>query len=251
MIERLQGWMEEAEVEVACLTNPSSIAYLTGFRSNPFERLMALVVSSDRAALLLPAIEEESARAQAPEIELKGWSDGDDPWEELARLTGHRLTGLAVEKDHLTLSGYEKLSSQVQFGRVSDISAPLRQWRAIKTPSELEKLSKAAQITDQLFDQLLAILQPGITELEVGIYLSELTAKFGTKPSFPTLVQFGPHSAEPHGVTSNQKLIPGQLILLDFGAAYQGYCADTTRMVVLGESDPKQREIHQIVLEAH
>jgi Xaa-Pro aminopeptidase len=55
----------------------------------------------------------------------------------------------------------------------------------------------------------------------------------------------------PHFTPSNRKLSRGDFVLLDFGAAFEGYNADTTRMAVIGEPSAKQREIHDVVLRAH
>jgi len=69
--------------------------------------------------------------------------------------------------------------------------------------------------------------------------------------AFEPLVQFGHHSAVPHHRPADVRLAPGDLVLLDFGAAVDGYCADTTRMAVAGEPGPLEKEIHGVVLQAH
>src|SRR5256885_5051164 len=69
--------------------------------------------------------------------------------------------------------------------------------------------------------------------------------------SFEPLVQFGHHSAVPHHRPADTRLAPGDLVLLDFGAAVDGYCADTTRMAVAGEPTREQEEVHRVVLDAH
>src|SRR5439155_19190266 len=73
----------------------------------------------------------------------------------------------------------------------------------------------------------------------------------GARLAFGTLVQSGPSSALPHGRPGDRRLQPGDLILLDFGAAWRGYRADTTRMAVVGEPDSRQLEVHAVVLAAH
>src|SRR5256885_6600465 len=72
--------MRAESVDAACLTDPVSIAYLTGFASNPHERLMALVLGGDSAVLVVPGLEEESATAAARGATVRAWRDGEDPW---------------------------------------------------------------------------------------------------------------------------------------------------------------------------
>jgi Xaa-Pro dipeptidase len=69
--------------------------------------------------------------------------------------------------------------------------------------------------------------------------------------SFESIVQSGPHSAEPHLRPTDRRLAAGDLVLLDFGAAVGGYKADTTRTVALGEPDSRQREVYRAVLDGH
>jgi len=54
----------------------------------------------------------------------------------------------------------------------------------------------------------------------------------------------------PHGTATDKKLAKGDLVVMDFGCMYQGYCSDMTRTVVMGEAADWQNEIRNVVLEA-
>lgn len=71
-----------------------------------------------------------------------------------------------------------------------------------------------------------------------------------TSSSFDTIVASGVRSSLPHGVASNKVVEKGDMITLDFGAYYQGYCSDMTRTIAVGEPDPKLKEIYSIVHDA-
>jgi Xaa-Pro aminopeptidase/Xaa-Pro dipeptidase len=116
---------------------------------------------------------------------------------------------------------------------------------------ELEKLAHAAAITDAATDEIFNRLHGGQTELEVAIAIGASISAAGGTLAFDTLVLSGPNSALPHGRPSGQRLGQGELVLLDFGAAYEGYCADTTRVAGVGAPTARQREIHALVLAAH
>ena len=91
----------------------------------------------------------------------------------------------------------------------------------------------------------------GQSELAVADMIASAISSAGGTLAFESLVQFGPNSALPHHRPSDRSLQAGDLVLLDFGAAYDGYRADTTRMAVAGDPSPLQKELHRVVLDAH
>ncbi len=69
---------------------------------------------------------------------------------------------------------------------------------------------------------------------------------------FPSpIVSGGSNSANPHASPSERKLQAGDLLLFDWGAAYEGYISDPTGTFAVGEIDPKFEKIHRIVQEAN
>jgi Xaa-Pro aminopeptidase len=90
-----------------------------------------------------------------------------------------------------------------------------------------------------------------MTELEVSVMIGAAVGEHGATLSFESLVQSGPNSALPHVRPTSRKLAEGDLVLLDFGAAFDGYRADTTRMAVIGQPTDRHKEIHGLVLAAH
>ena len=250
-VERVRAWMTDQGLRAAFLTDPISIAYLTGFSTNPHERLMALVIRDAHAVLVVPGLEEESATAAARGVSVRAWRDGEDPWEVVAAALGSETLLLGVEKGHLTLSKWERLQAMAGAVKALDVGAEVRRLRLRKTPDEIGKLERAARLTDEVAERVRAELEPGMTELALASSIERHLAAAGGRPSFGTIVQSGPNSAQPHLGPSDRQLAAGDLVLLDFGADCDGYKADITRTVVLGEPDARQREVHSLVLSAH
>lgn len=246
----LRAWMEQNALEAAYITRPVSIAYLTGFRAEPHERLMALAVRPDRATLIVPALEQENAATNSDQATVVGWRDGEDPFE-LVRDALENCTRLGVEKEHLTVQAAEALASRVGARELVDAGPEIRRLRRIKSSAELEKLARAGVITDAVTEEVMLRLHAGQSELSVAVAVGAAIAAYGATLSFETLVQSGPNSALPHHQPSDRALKAGELVLLDFGAAFEGYRADTTRMAVVGEPNARQLEIHDLVLAAH
>ena len=232
------------------VTKPVSIAYLTGFEANPHERLMAMTIRADGATLIVPALEEQNAKLHASNAEVVAWRDGEDAYELVSRSVG-ALSEIGVEKDHLTLLAAEQLTSRTGAVELVDVGPELRGLRLTKHEDEVEKLQRAADITDEAYERVVTRLRAGQSEIDVALMIASAIGDLGGALAFRPLVQSGPNSAQPHFEPSGRKLAPGDLVLLDFGGAFGGYKADTTRMAVVGEPDGKQREIHELVLAAH
>ncbi|MGA7911076.1 MAG: Xaa-Pro peptidase family protein [Candidatus Dormiibacterota bacterium] len=246
----LRRWMAGRHVEAAYITRPVSIAYLTGFHAEPFERLMALAVRPDGATLIVPAIEHQKASAHADQALVVSWRDGEDAYL-LVRDALEGCAEVAVEKEHLSVHAAEMLMSRAGVREMVDAGSEVRRLRRTKSHGEIELLQRAAAITDSAGDEVFPRLRASQTELEVALMLGTLIGELGGSLSFESLVQSGPNSALPHMRPTGRRLAAGDFVLLDFGAAFDGYKADTTRMGVVGEPSAKHREIHQLVLDAH
>jgi Xaa-Pro dipeptidase len=249
-LQDLRAWMGRHNLDAAYITKPVSIAYLTGFHAEPFERLMALAVRADRATLIVPAIEREKAVRDAEQSDVVSWRDGEDGYA-LVRAALDGCAEIGVEKEHLTLQAAETLIARTSAREMVDVSPEIRRLRRIKNQVEMDKLARAGAITDAVGEQVIAALRPGMTELEVSVMIGAAIGEHGGTLSFESLVQSGPNSALPHVRPTSRKLAEGDFVLLDFGATFDGYRADTTRMAVIGEPTERHREIHGLVLAAH
>lgn len=247
----LRAWMAKHDLAALYFTRPVSIAYLTGFSTDPHERLMALAVRPDRATLIVPAIEHENAaRQQSTQADVVSWRDGEDP-HGLVRDALEGAARLGVEKDHLTLLAAEVLRARAGVRDLVDVAPEIRRLRRAKGPAEVEKLARAAAITEAVTDEVMGQVSAGMSELAVANLLAASINAHGANLSFDSSVQSGANSAVPHHRPSGRVLSPGDLLLLDFGAEWGGYHADTTRMAVVGAPSSRQLEMHSLVLRAH
>src|SRR5260370_5605300 len=107
-LDDVRAWMAKQDLDAAYITRPVSIAYLTGVRAEPYERLMGLAVRPDRATLILPAIERENAERAKTDAEIVSWPDGEDAYR-LVNDALERAVRLGDEKENMTLGGAEAL----------------------------------------------------------------------------------------------------------------------------------------------
>ena len=135
----------------------------------------------------------------------------------------------------------------VDFVNIGDM---IEQIRRVKSPEEIAFMQKAQDITDIAFSNILKVLTPNMTELDVAVELEYAMRKAGAESvAFETIAVSGDASALPHGTPRNVKLKKG-FLTMDFGAKYQGYCSDMTRTVVIGQADSEMKKLYNTVLKA-
>ena len=134
-----------------------------------------------------------------------------------------------------------------EFVNIGDAIEVIRQ---IKSADEIEKMQKAQDITDAALAGLLKVITPDMTELDVAVELEYAMRKGGADSfAFETIAVSGDASALPHGTPRNVKLKKG-FLTMDFGAKYEGYCADMTRTIVIGKADEEIKRLYNTVLRA-
>jgi Xaa-Pro aminopeptidase len=129
----------------------------------------------------------------------------------------------------------------------------LKELRAIKTALEVEVLQKAMDITDNTFRRLLGFIKPGVMEYEIEAEIQHsFLSQRATGQAYGSIIASGDNARILHYVENNQECKEGELILMDFGAEYGGYCADLTRTVpVSGKFGRRQKTVYNACLHLH
>ena len=129
----------------------------------------------------------------------------------------------------------------------------LKDLRGIKTKEEIVVIQKSIDITEVAFKRLLQFIKPGVFEYEIEaeIYHSFLSQR-ATGVAYHSIIASGDNARTLHYVSNNNVCKDGELILMDFGAAYGGYNADLTRTVpVNGKFTKRQKEVYNACLHLH
>jgi Xaa-Pro aminopeptidase len=123
--------------------------------------------------------------------------------------------------------------------------------RMRKDASELAQMRKAAVLAGEVIQEAIALLKPGIRELEVGAEIEYRMRKKGaSRPAFETIVAFGARAALPHARPTAKRLRKNELVVLDLGVILGHYCSDITRTVFVGRAPSRIRTWFKGVLEA-
>jgi Xaa-Pro aminopeptidase len=129
----------------------------------------------------------------------------------------------------------------------------MRSLRAIKTADEVELLKEAIKITDHTFRKVMTMVRPGVTENEIeGQIWQSFLSQGSPGPAYGMIIASGDRARTLHYVENNKACLDGELLLMDFGAEYGGYCADLTRTIpVNGKFTKRQKVVYNACLHLH
>lgn len=234
------------------LTDAQDIFYFTGFQTLvPEEREAFLLVTPSDAYLF-----HASFSPLPPGIAIKTIA-GAYPAQLVAHLTQLQsqksFTEMYIDKTKLYADEFEALQQIPNCALKTLNKSVIWQLRMVKDETEIAKTITASDIAVQAFAELVPQVTTGMTEIQVQDLLEGLMRQGGSRQvAFPTIVAFGAHGALPHHQPGDTRLEENQAILIDFGAAYQGYRSDVTRSWWHGNHpDPDFLKIEKIVKDAY
>jgi len=163
-------------------------------------------------------------------------------------VSGNGYQKLLVE-DSLKIRFYELLKNQGL--EVAPVSSPSRQMRMIKDEEEIEEIKKAVRISEEALKKVRSLFREGVKEKDMALELDyQMRLLGGEETAFPTIVAGGKRSALPHASPSSYSFKDNDWAIVDWGARVNGYCADLTRVIVIGEVDSRFYQLLRIVEKA-
>ena len=252
-IDVIKDKLRDNTIDALLVQTPANVYYLSGFDTDPHERLVAvLVFVSGESVLVCPHMEVNQAEKVFHGTVI-GYRDTDDPWYKLKEYLDRssiKISGIAVESS-LAWKRMQALQSILKGVSVLEADTYLNDLRLVKDDTEIERIGEAAKLADKGIQVGVESLREGITELEVIASIEYELKKLGvTKLSFSTTVVFGANAGDAHGKPGGQGLKKGDAVLMDLGVVWKGYCSDITRTVFFDHASENNRKIYNIVLAA-
>lgn len=257
-LEKLSNSIADNGFDGVVLNPGASLTYLTGLSFHLMERPVVFIyLPHKKPVLILPEL-EKAKLAELP-FESSAFFFGDNPADRIeafhsaAKELGLDGKNLAVEPTRIRFLELEYLKACAPSARYLDGSEIFETLRLKKDESEIHLMEKAVDIAQKAFQALLPQIRVGRTERILANELTTLMLKFGSDPELPFQAIFssGPNSANPHATPSERELQKGDLVVVDWGASYQGYASDLTRTLVMGEPNAEQKAIAASVLRAN
>jgi Xaa-Pro aminopeptidase len=246
-MDRLRAAMAARGLPALLISDVINLRWATGFTGS---HGYALVTHED-AWLAVDSRYTVQAAEQCPHIRQRHLqSSAAENLAAMIKESGFDVVG--IEADRMTVASFHdmegRLSPALTLRPETDL---IREQRLRKDPDELDAIRGACAIVDEVFAYMLGVLRPGMSERDVMLEIEwRMRKHHGAEVAFPTIAVSGPRSAMPHGQPSQRVLEHGDLLTLDFGARWQGYCSDITRTVVLGTPTAEQTTVYQTVLDA-
>lgn len=260
-LERLQRFsqaMEQLGIDAAAFNAGPSLTYLTGLHFHLMERpVLLLAAPGKRPVLILPELERKKLDHTGYQLDSYTYPENPAGWgavfkQGLARL---QLTGrkIGIEPRQLRLLEYNFLTSSADNNTFTDASGAIASLRAVKDGSEIGALKQAVTIAQEALKETLPLARTGMTEKDLANELVVQLLRQGSEPTLPfsPIVSSGPNGANPHAKPSRRKLQAGDLLIIDWGAAFQGYVSDLTRTFGVAEVGPEEQLIHSVVQQAN
>ncbi|MGV3465003.1 MAG: M24 family metallopeptidase [Heyndrickxia sp.] len=247
-LEKLRETIKKLDIDGLIVSNPFNRRYLTGFTGTAGIAL----ISESEAKFITDFRYNDQAKEEVKDYEVIICKGSETLLKSVyGQIKKMNLSTIGFESTDVSFDLYSQLENNLEIC-LKPTKGIIEEMRMIKTDEEVQKIKKAAEITDKTFHHILTFLKPGITELDLSHEIEYFMRKQGatTNASARIIVASGYRSAYPHGGASNKMIENGDMITFDFGAQYQGYASDMTRTVTVGEPDSKLREIYQIVYDA-
>jgi Xaa-Pro aminopeptidase len=238
-------------VDALVITPSPDLEYLVGYEAPILERLTALVLRADAApVLIVPTLEHPRASASPAGglVELRAWSDGQDPFDVVRQVVGSGGTyGVTDTMWAMHVLGLRDALPGSTFVLASTVTSKLR---IRKDPGEIDLLAKAGASADESFGRIVQEPLQGRTEQDVSRALARHLVETGHEVADFGIVGSGPNGASPHHEAGPRIIQAGDTVVLDFGGRAAGYFSDLTRTVSVGEPSGEAKEVHEIVREA-
>ncbi|MDI3480595.1 MAG: Xaa-Pro dipeptidase [Tepidanaerobacteraceae bacterium] len=253
--EKLINLMKENKTDVLVVGPSPDLEYLTGLHPLIDERFKALFILSDgRYFYISPELcYEESREVLGENTDIFTWSDSKGFLEAFEEMNKHyNLDGKTIGVNDGIRAVDLLAMGNVLNATFTNGCSIMEKMRIIKTKEEMEKLRKAAKIADEAATQIIKFIKPGITEREIKNRIEHILFENGGQElAFKTIVASGPNSSKPHYTDDGRVIEKRDVIIMDFGCRYNGYCSDISRTVFVGEPTDEQKKIYSIVCEAN
>lgn len=254
---RLGKLLQQYGLNAVVLNPGPTLYYLTGLRFHLMERpTVAILTPGQPLHLVIPQL--EAAKTNDLTFPVRVHQYGEDPgtWFNIFQQAAQNVEiagQVGVEPTrfrYLELHLMETAAPEANFISAEDCLAEIR---LRKDAAELELMRRAVELAQKALENTLPTIRSGTTERQIAAELTFQLLKAGADPEVPfsPIVSAGPNSANPHATPTDRPIAEGDLLVIDWGAYYGGYCSDLTRTFGIEQVDPEMMKIAKIVQEAN
>ncbi len=248
LADRIKKLRKRLDADALLVTNPVDIRYLTGFVGDDS---WLLVPGRGRVVVLSDSRFEEQIEREAPHVRVV-MRKKEGLAATLGKLIAKKPVGtLALQAAHVSLATRKALGKALKGVKLAAWDDGLVMQRAVKDDGEVRAIHKALAIQQRAYREMLGFIKPGMSEFEATAFLEYRMRSLGADgTSFPSIVAADANAALPHAIPGKSRIKAGGILLVDWGAKFNGYCSDLTRVIGIGRMKPRLREIYEVCLDA-
>ncbi len=255
-LKRLRSTLRRKQLSAMLVTHPANRRYLSGYTAldHGIQETagVLLIPVQGHPILLTDSRYVLQAQEEAAGFSVRLYDKG--LMASLQKLLPDLgLKTLGFESHYMlysTVNRMTKMADRINV-KLFSLNGIVERQRERKSDDEIEKIQKAVQLNEKVFQKIYPTIKTGMSEREVALRIeSTMRAMGAERPSFETIVAFGTNAAKPHAVPGDRVLKKGETILVDMGLVLDGYCSDMTRTFVAAEPDGHFRERLKVVRNA-
>lgn len=248
-IDKLVGLLKERSIDAVFIAPSEDMEFLIGAAPHICERYSGLYLTAKGEMFYVaPLLQREEMQEALGDNKVYAWADGDgflptlkkayEEFDLIGKTIG--IDGTARACNLLDIENYMDVKFVNGKPTIEDM-------RVQKSEDEVDALRTAAKLADEVFEEVCKFIKPGIKEKDIADKIINGFKDRGCPISFSPIVASGPNSSRPH-YNGDQRIIEEQdVIILDFGCVYNGFCSDMSRTVFVGGITDEQRRIYDIV----
>lgn len=248
MLNAIRQKILRKNLDAISITNLINIRYLTGFTGTS----ASLIIAKKKAWFCTDGRYLEYVKKILPKnftlIDIQKIS-GEKREKFLLK---NKIKRLGFESESVSVERYTSSKKLLRKIHLRPVKNLIEELRIIKTENEIKNIIHAQRIAEKVLNEIIKkYLKPAVTEKQIAWEIERLGHKFNADAiSFSPIAGFGPNSAVPHHQNTDRKLKKGDIVLIDMGMKYKGYCSDMTRTFFTRAPTALEKKVYQIVLEA-
>lgn len=268
-LSKVRVAMEAAELDVLIVTDPSNMAWLTGYDGWSFYVHQCVIVSLTEPPIWWGREMDANGARRTVYMDSKHILGYDDtfvqnplkhPMSELAQMISDsfpdtRKIGVELDNYYFTAAAYLALTAGLKSVDFKDANGLVNWQRAVKSETEITYMRRAAGIVERMHNRILEIAEPGMrkNDLVAEIYKTGIEGANGHWGDYPAIVPMAPSGADataPHLTWDDAPLKEGESTFFEIAGAYRRYQCPQSRTLFFGKPSQKFLDAEKAVLEA-
>ena len=271
MRDEIQKLLSEAKVDMVLITDEANMRYLSGFSGEGY-----VLLTKDSGKVVTDSRYTIAAGEECPGFEVIDWGKIGYYKPAMDAAKDKNVKSIGFEDVYLTVAEYRQFEKKLKrYATLKPLGGRADELRQVKDETEINLIAEAEAIGDRAFARLMLDLGVDVKKLgEVGTEVKayhvrtpmeplkstekQVAARLefylkdegGERLSFDTIAASGLNGAKPHAVPEDRLPKKGELLTLDFGCVYKGYCSDMTRTVAIGKPSAELTKIYNTVKKA-